>query len=287
VSGNIALQGQAADGFHTAIYTPGGAPAAPPDITVSAAPGQCSATVTFDLGLFASCMQSSPASGTTFPVGPTQVFLTKDGQPAGSFTVTVQAPPPVISCPADVHVCGDGPVSYPPPVASGGCGTETVACVPPSGSIFPNGASSVSCTATDSGGSQASCSFQVFHDGIDFDGFLPPIDGIGGAFDAPLRTFKLGSTIPVKFRALCGGSAIMSGLPPIVTLVHWSDATDSTPAIDATPTDAATDGDQARITGDQWHFNLSTASLSQGVWEVVVTMPGEGGARRSVFVQLR
>jgi hypothetical protein len=287
-SGAIVINGSDAQ-FNplTGVYLPGGTPLAPPDVTVSTAQGQCSATVTYDLGMFGACLQATPASGSTFPEGTTAVQLTKEGLPAGSFNVTVQAPPPTISCPADIHLCTDGPVSFPAPVASGGCGQLAVACTSPSGSNFSSGATTDTCTATDGAGEQASCSFQVVRDPPAFDGFLPPIDGIGGSFAAPVRTFKLGSTVPVKFRELCGGAAVISGPAPQVTLVKWTDATDSTPSIDATPTDSATDGDQARLTGDQWHFNLSTAALSPGVWQVVVTLPGQGGAQRSVFVQLR
>ena len=36
-------------------------------------------------------------------------------------------------------------------------------------------------------------------------------DGTGGSFELPLRAFKLGSMIPVKFVANCGGSPVISG----------------------------------------------------------------------------
>jgi hypothetical protein len=39
--------------------------------------------------------------------------------------------------------------------------SPTVVCVPPSGSIFPPGTTSVSCTATDASGNQATCAFDV------------------------------------------------------------------------------------------------------------------------------
>jgi hypothetical protein len=97
-------------------------------------------------------------------------------------------------------------------------------------------------------------------------------------------SFKLGSTVPVKFRWLCGGTPRTDDPAPAVTLVKWSSATDSTPPIDATPTDAATDLNQARLAGDQWHFNWSTKGCSAGVWQITVT---QGGASESVFVQLR
>jgi hypothetical protein len=193
--------------------------------------------------------------------------------------------PLALTCPADITLCGSGAVSFPAPVASGGCGTVTTTCAPPSGSVFASGATTDVCTATDGAGVTATCSFQVVKQSGAFDGFLPPIGAIGGSFAAPVQSFKLGSTIPVKFRTLCDGTARTDGPAPLVTVAKWTDATTSATPIDATPTDAATDGDQARATGDQWHFNLSTQPLSSGVWQILVVL--QGGATQSVFVELK
>ena len=84
--------------------------------------------------------------------------------------------------------------------------------------------------------------------GFAFNGFYSPIggsveNGNGGTFNDPVRTFKLGSTIPVKFGAtwLNGGAALITGIHTLQA-VKYSSATDSEQPIDATPTDAATDG---------------------------------------------
>jgi hypothetical protein len=52
-------------------------------------------------------------------------------------------------------------VNYPAPLASGGTGNVVVVCNPPSGSVFPVGTTTVTCTATDAAGNSASCSFNV------------------------------------------------------------------------------------------------------------------------------
>ena len=47
------------------------------------------------------------------------------------------------------------------------------------------------------------------------------------------------------------------------------------PVIGATPTDAATTGNQFRLTGaasGNWHFNLNTTPLSVGTWKLVATL---------------
>jgi hypothetical protein len=92
------------------------------------------------------------------------------GGPTCTFTVTVNdTQPPSITCPANV-VAVAAPacpantgttVTYPPPTASDNCPGVTVACVPPSGTIFPVGTTTVTCTATDASGNTATCSFSV------------------------------------------------------------------------------------------------------------------------------
>ncbi|MGE0129622.1 MAG: S8 family serine peptidase [Blastocatellales bacterium] len=76
-------------------------------------------------------------------------------------------PPPVIVCPPDRDVVAATPgsttaiVTFPDPVVTDNCPGATVVCVPPSGAAFPLGTTTVNCTATDSGGATASCSFKV------------------------------------------------------------------------------------------------------------------------------
>lgn len=111
---------------------------------------------------------------------------------------------------------------------------------------------------------------------LDFEGFLSPIggaDATGGSYNSPLRTFKLNSTIPVKFSISSSGSPVLTGVHTL-QLIKWSSQTDSTPPIDATPTDAATTGDQFQLVGTQWHFNLDAQAtgMSVGTWQIVATL---------------
>ena len=87
-----------------------------------------------------------------------------------SFTITVNdTQPPVITCPANVTTvtnqsCGAQAcqtVNFPAPVASDNCPGVTVLCNPPSGSCFPTGTTTVTCTATDASGNTATCSFTI------------------------------------------------------------------------------------------------------------------------------
>ena len=129
--------------------------------------------------------------------------------------------------------------------------------------------------------------------GFAFNGFHSPIggsveNGNGGNYADPLKTFKLGSTIPVKFGAtwLNGGAALITGIHTMQA-VKYNNATDSAQPIDATPTDAATSGNQFRLTTTDWHFNLSTKAneFSAGTWLLIATL--EDGSKYSVWISIK
>jgi hypothetical protein len=129
-----------------------------------------------------------------------------------------------------------------------------------------------------------------------FNGFFSPIGGSfetgnGGSFSDPVRSFKLGSTIPVKFSILSWNGTTCGN--PVITGIHtlqaikYSTAVDSEAPIDATPTDAATIGNQFRLTDSQWHFNLSTKGngFSQGTWLLRATL--QDGSIHTVWVSIK
>ena len=129
--------------------------------------------------------------------------------------------------------------------------------------------------------------------GFAFNGFYSPIGGSvensnGGSYANPIKSFKLGSTIPVKFGTiwLKDGAALITGVQTLQA-VKYSNATDSDPPIDATPTDAATDGNHFRLTGTDWHFNLSTKSsgFSAGTWLLIATL--QDGSKHTVWISIK
>jgi hypothetical protein len=89
--------------------------------------------------------------------------------PTCTFTVRVNdTQPPTITCPANIFVAAAA--SCPPATckvvnytatATDNCPGVTVVCTPPSGSCFPAGTTTVTCTATDASGNTATCSFTV------------------------------------------------------------------------------------------------------------------------------
>jgi hypothetical protein len=72
---------------------------------------------------------------------------------------------PTITCPANINSQARGNkcqiVSYPLPTATDNCPNPTVSCSPASGFCFPIGTTTVTCTATDSGGNPTTCAFAV------------------------------------------------------------------------------------------------------------------------------
>ncbi|HKG23513.1 MAG TPA: HYR domain-containing protein [Blastocatellia bacterium] len=134
----------------------------PPNITVSNTAGQCGANVSFPPGSGACALATcTPASGSFFPVGSTSVTCSTTGGGSVTFTVTVNdTQPPTITCPANFTTTNTT-VTFPNPAISDNCPGATVTCVPPSGSTFPAGATTVNCTAKDASNNTAGCSFVV------------------------------------------------------------------------------------------------------------------------------
>ena len=91
----------------------------------------------------------------------------------------------------------------------------------------------------------------------------------------------------MKFTASCDASPVGAGVHSLQA-TKYSNAVDSDPVIDATPTDAATTGNQFRITDattGEWHFNLNTKPLSVGTWKLVATM--SDGSIHEVWITIK
>ena len=111
----------------------------------------------------------SPAAGSVVSAGIYTVTITAEnsaGFATCTATVRVDNQAPVIACPANVSVTAalgqtSTVVSYSTPVATDNCSTVVVTCLPPSGSAFSLGVTTVTCTATDGSSNQSSCTFKV------------------------------------------------------------------------------------------------------------------------------
>jgi hypothetical protein len=112
-----------------------------------------------------------PASGSTFRAGTTTVTCTatdaSGNQGTCTFDVIVEVDDdaPALECPEDMVVsCAvdSGAVVEFEVIAIDGCDeSPTVTCEPSSGSVFPVGTTTVTCTATDALGNSSTCTFDV------------------------------------------------------------------------------------------------------------------------------
>jgi hypothetical protein len=105
-----------------------------------------------------------------FPIGGPYVVVATATNATGTqashtLNVTVQdTTAPVITCPGDITVeCTGGGqvVTFPDPTVVEDCDAFTLDCVPASGSVFPLGTTTVTCTVTDGVGLQDVCTFDV------------------------------------------------------------------------------------------------------------------------------
>ena len=109
----------------------------------------------------AATVNCTPASGSTFANGTTVVTCIASnvcGSSDCSFNVTINESPVIGLCPANIDQCDNHVATWTAPTATGT--SPVVTCTPASGSTFPNGTTSVTCSATNSCGT-SSCSFDV------------------------------------------------------------------------------------------------------------------------------
>ena len=201
--------------------------------------------------------------------------------------------PPVIACPAGISVpCSVDlllPVAFSVTATDDSDPSPTVTSTPPSGSLFPIGQTTVNSTATDASGNHSYCTFTVTRAPLGFAGFLSPIGGAdttGGSFASPVRTFKMGSMISVKFTASCGGSAVLTGVHRLQA-VKYNDSTSAGTPIDATAQGTATTGNRFRFADGQWQFNLATKAtgMSTGIWLLRAML--SDGSQHSAWIQIK
>jgi hypothetical protein len=144
----------------------------PANITVSNDQNLCSAVVNYSVtatGYPTPTIVCIPPSGSTFPVGTTNVLCVAKnnlGSDTCNFLITVNdSQAPTITCPANIDTVSD--YSDTPVVvnfnstATDNCPGITIVSNPPTGSTFPVGQTIVQCTATDHAGNKSTCSFTV------------------------------------------------------------------------------------------------------------------------------
>jgi N-acetylglucosamine-6-sulfatase len=270
----------------------------PPDISEEAT-GPNGARVSWQLptasdavdgGVGVKCSSDSGlTAGDTFPLGTTRVTCEATDRAGNkiieSFVVDVSdtTPPEIADVPSDMTVTASSArgatVTYGVPTATDAVdGARLVRCTPESGSVFPLGKTTVICTATDSSGNVASERFDVSI-AYAWSGVLQPLNADGSSI------FKLGSTVPVKFRFI-GDSAGITDATAKLYVAKFSDGVVGE-EVEAISTAPAIEGNHFRYdpTGDQYVFTWSTRTLERGYYRLRIELGDQ--TTNTVLVSLR
>jgi hypothetical protein len=253
----------------TVVDTTAPALTVPADIAVEATSASgasasyaASATDVVDPAPVVAC---APASGSTFPLGTTTVTCTATdatgNQSTGSFDVVVSdTSGPGLVLPGTINTEATGPsgaaVSYAVSTSDAVDPAPAVACAPVSGSTFPLGTTTVTCTATDATGNQSTGSFDVVVGDTSGPGLVLP------------------GTITVEATGPSGATVSYS--------VSTSDAVDPAPVIACAPASGSTfpvGTTTVHCTATDAAGNQSTGSFSVVVRDttdpVLSNMPGD------------
>lgn len=171
-----------------------------------------------------------PASGSTFPLGITSILCSaadsRGNTANGSFNVTVQDTlPPVISPMADIYATTGGSgkvIAFASPATYDlvdGVGAAT--CIPASGSVFPIGITTVTCTASDSAGNTSSMTFNIqvnrrssstpTPNGNSFGGSIIVVTG-GELLNLGCYTELYAFGVKLTFHNFCGHQTVITGM---------------------------------------------------------------------------
>ncbi len=174
----------------------------------------------------------TPPPGGFFPVGSTSMYFRSSMGPDGrfvscSFHVRVEPrddEPPTITCPNDTAVVAavgetSAVVNYTASAVDNCPGAVTLECDPPSGSTFPCGVTTVTCTATDAGHNASRCTFTVSV------GLPVSVDVKPGSCPNPFKTTEQG-VVPVAIHgsrfldvtSIDASSVKLEGVPAL----RWS-----------------------------------------------------------------
>jgi hypothetical protein len=256
---------------------------AKPDDKVVEATSAAGAAVTFSLpnatdAVGVKSVSCAPASGTTFALGTTTVTCqatdAANNVGSSSFTILVRdTPAPSFGAIANVTATTTNTsgttVTYSTPTAADAVGVTSVVCSPASGSAFPIGATTETCTAKDAALNTSTASFTVTVQlSFSFGGFVVP------------ATATQGSVVPLTWQYLSGGKAVDSSfLVPIVrvrTLTSCSNGTETGPAfIDKqTPGNSDFSYDSKTFT---WHWNWQTKPFAVGCYNIYVDLTDAQG----------
>ena len=226
---------------------------------------------------------------------------------SGSASISISRKPLSVSASSHAITFGDA-VPAITPMLTGFVADETISVidsVPECTTVYSSGSPIGSYPSTCSGGVDNNYGFiEPYASGTvmvstacsSFNGFLSPIGGAnssgniaraGGTFNSPLRTFKLNSTIPFKFTAICFGAPLTTGVQTLVAQKYSSGVPVGDEVIVLADDDSTPDN-LFRFAENQWHFNFKTKELgdgAQGIWLFEARL--FDGSRYGVWLAIR
>jgi hypothetical protein len=232
------------------------------DVTVS---WTCGDTGGSGLDPTAATGETRTTSGT---VTPSCSDLAGNTATGSAVDVRIDRVAPVVAGIADISVTTattSSPVSWPTPAVTDDQGTAApVSCDPASGSTFPLGVTTVTCSSTDAAGNRGSTTFTVTVTAV----------SATATFDAPLdrapvmNVAKLGRVIPVKAVVTNGGAPVTgaSGQPVHLSVASGVSCTvgGTTDAMESYAVGASNAGNLLRwdATAQRWMYNLDTSAFA-------------------------
>jgi HYR domain len=154
-------------------------------------------------------------------------------------------------------------------------------CSPPSGSLFPLGTTTVTCTATDGSGNTATKTFRVTVRYPVFGGFATPINQDGSSI------FKLGNTIPIKFQLKWLNGKFVSDALVQVYVAKISNTITGTEMQAISNNVTASQGNRFKYDylNNQYIFGLQTKGFSAGTWQIKILL--DDGSSPTVNISLK
>jgi hypothetical protein len=238
-------------------------------------------------------MSCSPASDSTFALGTTTVTCTArdaaNNAGSGTFTITVvDTTPPVIAAHAPVAAtvtsAAGALVTYTKPTATDLVdGAVAVTCLPAPGSLFPAGATTVQCGASDAHGNAASSSFTVSV-GYGFVGLLSPWK------PSPLYTVNLGSAVPVSWQYTNAAGVVVatSTLQPTVTFTQLQSCNGAAETAVVYVNTATPGNSYFTYSSGTWKLNWQTkAPVAAGCYNVRVILSTTGQTNGPFLIKLK
>lgn len=232
----------------------------------------------------------APASGSTFPLGSTQVSCSatnsRNKSATGSFTVSVaDTSAPFVTV---LGVSNGATYTLGAAPAASCSTTDSASGVAAQATLTITGGTSngvghftATCSgATDSAGNAASPVRAGYDVQYVFTGFFSPVSGGSDG-----RTFKGGSSIPLKWRLQNAQGDYITSLSAIAAVQAAPDPTCSVGG-EGIIFDATSAGNSGlQFDNNTFQFNWKTTGLATGCYEVLVSL--DDGTRKTTFMTLR